>query len=77
MDSDKTLPASWFTSQKLYELERRGVFFKSWYLVGPVTRFASEPVVGYEFAGVAINVEHHGDENFTVTRLSDVRGPQY
>ena len=23
-----TLPASWFTSQPLYELERRGVFFK-------------------------------------------------
>ncbi|EHA24530.1 hypothetical protein ASPNIDRAFT_130535, partial [Aspergillus niger ATCC 1015] len=35
----RTLPASWYCSQPLYQLERRAVFLKSWYLVGPVTRF--------------------------------------
>lgn len=30
MDGDlpRTLPASWYTTQELYELERRAVFFK-------------------------------------------------
>ncbi|PYH38356.1 uncharacterized protein BO87DRAFT_299297 [Aspergillus neoniger CBS 115656] len=35
----RTLPASWYCSPPLYQLERRAVFLKSWYLVGPVTRF--------------------------------------
>lgn len=56
MDSlTRTLPASWFCSSALYQLERRSVFLnvgqiffmglnvanslKSWHLLGPVTRF--------------------------------------
>ncbi|KAL4898631.1 hypothetical protein BDV59DRAFT_206918 [Aspergillus ambiguus] len=35
----RTLPASWYCSFPLYQLERRAVFLKSWYLLGPVTRF--------------------------------------
>ncbi|KAI2726545.1 hypothetical protein CBS147354_4260 [Penicillium roqueforti] len=35
----RTLPASWYCSQPLYQMERRAVFLKSWYLLGPVTRF--------------------------------------
>ena len=55
-DLARTLPASWYTSLHLYQLERRAVFMKvcclregiagnlltfdkSWYLLGPVTRF--------------------------------------
>ncbi|PWY80922.1 hypothetical protein BO94DRAFT_470303 [Aspergillus sclerotioniger CBS 115572] len=34
-----TLPASWYCSLPLYQLERRAIFLKSWYLMGPVTRF--------------------------------------
>ncbi|KAK0660677.1 hypothetical protein DIS24_g3121 [Lasiodiplodia hormozganensis] len=54
-DLPRTLPASWYTSQELYDLERRAVFFKSWYLLGPVTRFHEDNVV-YEVAQVPVYV---------------------
>ena len=73
MDATKTLPASWYCSQNLYQLEQRAVFYKAWYFVGAVPRFAVEREVEYEFAGVAITVRHDGNENFTITRNSDVR----
>lgn len=69
----KTLPASWYCSQKLYHLEQRAVFYKAWYLVGAVPRFAVDQEVEYEFAGVAIVVSHKGNEKFKVTRKADVR----
>ncbi|RAH42193.1 aromatic ring-hydroxylating oxygenase subunit alpha [Aspergillus brunneoviolaceus CBS 621.78] len=51
----RTLPASWYRSQGLYQLERRAVFLKardlSWYLLGPVTRFCEVGAqVAYEIA---------------------------
>jgi hypothetical protein len=73
MDATKTLPASWFTSQNLYSLEQRAVFYKAWYLVGAVPRFAAGEEVEYEFAQVPIVVQQDGNENFEVTRKSDVR----
>ncbi|RVX66485.1 hypothetical protein B0A52_09769 [Exophiala mesophila] len=51
MDATKTLPASWYCSQNLYQLERRAVFFKAWYLVGAVPKFAVDRIIEYEFAG--------------------------
>ncbi|KAH9903704.1 hypothetical protein F4778DRAFT_95183 [Xylariomycetidae sp. FL2044] len=63
----KTLPASWYCSKPLYELEQRAVFYKSWYLLGPVTKFADGKPVEYEFAGVELVVERAGDE-FSVLR---------
>jgi phenylpropionate dioxygenase-like ring-hydroxylating dioxygenase large terminal subunit len=72
MDATKTLPASWFTSQNIYSLEQRAVFYKSWYLVGAVPRFATEREVEYEFAQVCVVVRHDGNENFEVTRKFDV-----
>ncbi|KIX04916.1 uncharacterized protein Z518_05787 [Rhinocladiella mackenziei CBS 650.93] len=71
MDATKTLPASWYCSQNLYQLEQRAVFFKAWYLVGAVPRFAVDREVEYEFAGVTVVVRHDGNENFEVTRKSD------
>ncbi|KAJ4533797.1 hypothetical protein HRR77_008282 [Exophiala dermatitidis] len=67
----KTLPASWYCSQKLYHLEQLAVFYKAWYLVGAVPRFAVDQEVEYEFAGVAIVVSHKGNEKFKVTRKAD------
>ncbi|EEH22145.2 hypothetical protein PABG_04356 [Paracoccidioides brasiliensis Pb03] len=47
----RTLPASWYRSLPLYNLERRAVFLKSWYLLGPVTRFNEvDPKIRYEIA---------------------------
>ncbi|KIW67542.1 hypothetical protein PV04_06786 [Phialophora macrospora] len=71
MDATKTLPASWYTSQNLYSLEQRAVFYKAWYLVGAVPRFPAGEEVEYEFAQVAISVRHDGNENFEVIRKSD------
>lgn len=55
----RTLPASWFRSPALYQLERRAVFLKSWHLLGPVTRFLKEPV-SYEIAQVKLWVKNEG-----------------
>ncbi|KAL6251415.1 hypothetical protein RBB50_001624 [Rhinocladiella similis] len=71
MDATKTLPASWYTSQNLYSLEQRAVFYKAWYLVGAVPRFAVDREVDYEFAGVTVTIHHDGEENFKVVRKSD------
>ncbi|KAE8354757.1 hypothetical protein BDV28DRAFT_155925 [Aspergillus coremiiformis] len=57
-----TLPASWYCSLPLYQLERRAVFIKSWYLLGPVTKFqnvgekfeyeiAQQPVLAFRTSG--------------------------
>ncbi|KAH8594019.1 hypothetical protein B0O99DRAFT_460316, partial [Bisporella sp. PMI_857] len=55
----RTLPASWFCSPALYQVERRAVFLKSWYFLGPVTRFkgSTEPII-YEIAQVILVVEN-------------------
>ncbi|KAL4778639.1 hypothetical protein BJX76DRAFT_128160 [Aspergillus varians] len=60
----RTLPASWYCSQPLYQLERRAVFMKSWYLLGPLTRFQRVgEVVDYEIAQQPIQaVRGTGDD---------------
>jgi phenylpropionate dioxygenase-like ring-hydroxylating dioxygenase large terminal subunit len=59
----RTLPASWYCSSPLYQLERRAVFLKAWYLLGPLTRFQ---VVGeeveYEIAQVSVTACRESDE---------------
>ncbi|KAH8431388.1 uncharacterized protein LDX57_009051 [Aspergillus melleus] len=64
-DLARTLPASWYRSPPLYQLERRAVFLKSWYLLGPVTRFqtvgeqveyevAQQPILASRISGDAL-----------------------
>jgi len=59
----RTLPASWFRSEALYQLERRAVFLKSWHFLGPVTRFLKE-TVSYEIAQVKLWVNNKGTSGF-------------
>jgi hypothetical protein len=83
MDSlARTLPASWFCSPALYQVERRAVFLKvdpttsvlwqsntnqSWHLLGPVTRFQSRSKpVIYEIAQVTLVVENKSPESVEV-----------
>ncbi|EPE37006.1 Bet v1-like protein [Glarea lozoyensis ATCC 20868] len=65
MDSlTRTLPASWFCSEPLYQLERKGVFQKSWHLLGPVTRFQDRSKkVKYEIAQTTLIVENRSPES--------------
>lgn len=65
----RTLPASWFCSPALYQLERRAVFLKSWHFLGPVTRFQdrSKPVI-YEIAQVKLIVENTSPESEKITK---------
>lgn len=50
-----TLPASWYVSEDLYELERRAIFAKHWLLITHRLRFkttgnyASYTIAGYPF----------------------------
>ncbi|CAG8948816.1 hypothetical protein HYFRA_00001939 [Hymenoscyphus fraxineus] len=69
MDSlARTLPASWFCSEPLYQLERRGVFQKSWHFLGPITRFQnrSEKVI-YEIAQTTLVVENRSPPSDGIT----------
>jgi len=52
----RTLPASWYTSAPLYQLEKRAVFLKAWYLLGPIVKFPPGTTTAYEFAGVQLTV---------------------
>ncbi|KAH8695131.1 hypothetical protein BGW36DRAFT_360841 [Talaromyces proteolyticus] len=65
----RTLPASWYCSQPLYQLERKAVFLKSWYLLGPVTRFlVVNERVSYEIAQKDIHV-------YRISKTSEFPGP--
>ncbi|EEH09299.1 conserved hypothetical protein [Histoplasma capsulatum G186AR] len=56
----RTLPASWYRSLPLYQLERRAVFLKAWYLLGPATRFQEvDAKVQYEIAQERLYVQRH------------------
>ena len=74
MDSAKTLPASWFISPNLYNLELRAVFQKAWYFLGTVNKFTAASDTAYEFGGVPITVHCITDiphsESFTVTHTT-------
>ncbi|KAL4918099.1 hypothetical protein BDW62DRAFT_201209 [Aspergillus aurantiobrunneus] len=65
----RTLPASWYCSPPLYQLERRAVFMKSWYLLGPLTRFRNVgELVDYEIAQQPIHaVRRTGDAHMPVS----------
>ncbi|KAF1849713.1 Bet v1-like protein [Cucurbitaria berberidis CBS 394.84] len=68
----RTLPASWFCSSPLYQLERRAVFLKSWYLLGPVTRFHQVgEEVKYEVAQVSLTVCRRSDEPRDISILNE------
>lgn len=76
MDSlpPKTLPASWYTSTPLHQLERRAVFLDAWYLVGPIVKFEENKPVEYEFSGVCLTIERNGDTN-TITSTTTAGQP--
>jgi hypothetical protein len=52
--SPRTLPASWYTNQKVLSTEVRAIFRRSWYLIGTITKFANGVEHTYEFADVSI-----------------------
>jgi len=66
----RTLPASWYTSSPLYQLERRAVFLKSWYLLGPVIKFQPGEPVEYEFAQVPLRVTRPKDDGEPIKVIS-------
>jgi hypothetical protein len=56
LPSPTTLPASWYCSKELQELERRAVFQRSWYFLGTVTKFKDEHDEHFEIAQVSLTV---------------------
>ena len=72
----RTLPASWYRSSPLYELEKRAVFRRAWYLLGPVIKFESGAEVAYEIAGVSLTARRASDSqdgrDIKVTANTDV-----
>ncbi|KAF1929475.1 ISP domain-containing protein [Didymella exigua CBS 183.55] len=68
--SENALPASWYTSKEIYELERRAIFSKSWLLISHKSRltqtgdwlrysFASYDIVVTRDRTGAINAFHN------------------
>lgn len=66
----RTLPASWFCSSPLYQLERRAVFLRAWYLLGPQVKFHNGEPVQYEFAQVLVTALR-ASENERDIKVSD------
>lgn len=55
--SYKTLPASWFTSEQVYELERRAIYSKTWLAVCHISRLQEgvphkDTIAGFKFSVV-------------------------
>ncbi|KAJ5248858.1 hypothetical protein N7468_000309 [Penicillium chermesinum] len=64
----RTLPASWYCNESLYQMERRAVFQKSWYLLGPVTKFQKVGEhVDYEIAQQPIYAIRTGGDSLNPT----------
>ncbi|KAF2161491.1 hypothetical protein M409DRAFT_28220 [Zasmidium cellare ATCC 36951] len=67
----RTLPASWYCSKPLYSLEQRAVFLKSWYLLGPVTKFKENEPVVYEYAGVTLTATRATPDDSSIAVVDD------
>lgn len=67
----RTLPASWYCSRPLLQLERRAVFLKAWYLLGPVIKFELGVPIDYEFAGIEITATRQNDDDIVVITSND------
>ncbi|KAI9010265.1 hypothetical protein DFJ74DRAFT_686543 [Hyaloraphidium curvatum] len=66
-----TLPASWFTADPVYELERRAVFGRSWLYHSSALRYAADgDEVVDTIAGFTFRVSKKGD-GFSAVLLSD------
>lgn len=63
LEIQKTLPASWYTSQKIVDIERSAVFLRSWYFIGTVTKFRDREVVHYEISQVKFTARSRPDSN--------------
>lgn len=74
----RTLPASWYCSSPLYQLERRSVFFKAWYLLGPLTKFRTVgETVEYEIAQISLTVCRISDSPRDVKVLNGQTGSEF
>ncbi|KAA8910183.1 hypothetical protein TRICI_004244 [Trichomonascus ciferrii] len=71
----RTLPASWYVSPKLYELEQDVIFKKGWHLVGPITKFTETPI-DYEIAGNAFQVQKQPDSDVVEVYYVNDKGVQ-
>lgn len=74
MEATRTLPASWYYSRRLQDLERRAIFLRSWFLLGPITKFGDDEDVHYEISQVPLVVRKstESDNNNTVKVYADV-----
>lgn len=71
----RTLPASWYVSPKLYELEKEVIFKRAWHLVGPITKFTEKPC-DYEIAGTWFQVQKHPESDVVEVYYVDENGVQ-
>lgn len=49
-----TLPASWYCSQGLHQLERRAVFLRCWFFLGILNKFEDGINLRFEIAQVPL-----------------------
>ncbi|EXJ55937.1 hypothetical protein A1O7_08868 [Cladophialophora yegresii CBS 114405] len=51
-----TLPASWYCSPALHQLERRAVFLRSWFFLGTINKFQTGETARFEIAQIELTV---------------------
>lgn len=68
----RALPASWYTSQDMYELERRAIFSRKWLLTTHKSRVANPgSSVSYDAAGFEFIVLKDHSGNISAVRACD------
>ncbi|KAJ6014713.1 hypothetical protein N7540_009304 [Penicillium herquei] len=69
----RALPASWYTSQDMYELERRSIFSRKWLLTTHKHRVSNPgDSVGYDAAGFEFIILKDHQENISAVHSDDL-----
>lgn len=67
-----TLPATWFTSEAVYQLEKRGIFAEQWMYHSAALRYQQVgDAITETIAGFEVKVSMKGPGEFEATLLSD------
>jgi phenylpropionate dioxygenase-like ring-hydroxylating dioxygenase large terminal subunit len=66
-----TLPASWYCSPGLHQLERRAVFLRSWFFLGTVNKFQIGESARFEIAQIELTAVATSNGSAKVVKVFD------
>lgn len=57
----RALPASWYTSEDMYQLERRAIFGRRWMMITHKSRFTGDDVLDFDVADYRFTLQRKGE----------------